>query len=259
MGKSLKTQKKGDSELVSTRRSGKSQTTVKSLQQRGGGEMMKRLIVFSVVMLVALATAASAALDTAWVIKLRVSDLNGANAGSINQYGTGATGRNSQTPGPSVVFMYLAGSEPNYYFRDIRAPEPYNVVMEWKLTVAAKSGYPASQFKLIAWNESGATSDLDDNWGGVQGTQPDIKPVNPDPEAFFVRLYMGDTLLYTFNPRENGTSTAPQFSAVYNIQPGQTIENMFRLVREPVPEPGSIIALATGLVGLAGFGIRRRK
>lgn len=34
---------------------------------------------------------------------------------------------------------------------------------------------------------------------------------------------------------------------------------MFRVYATPVPEPGSMLAMFTGLIGLVGFGIRRRK
>ena len=210
--------------------------------------MMKRLIVLSVVMLIALATAASAALDTAWTVKLMVSDLDNTKYGATNIYGTaGTAGHSAQVPSGDTVFMYIAGSAPSYYFRDIKTAAPATETLVWNLTVEARGTYPSTSFKLRAWNESTAANDLDDNWA--------TDPVN----AFKVNLYQGNTLLYTFDPTKNGTSTSPMFTATFSIAGGQVLENFFTLKREPIPEPGSMLALASGLVGLAGFAVRRRR
>ncbi|MGC8863258.1 MAG: PEP-CTERM sorting domain-containing protein [Armatimonadota bacterium] len=210
--------------------------------------MMKRLIVLSVVMLAVMATAASAAFDTAWTIKLRVTDLNNCNGGAVNIYGTAATtAQNSSVPVGDQVYAYITGSEPNYYFRRIVLPGSPSDVLVWNITVATRQTYKMNWFRLHLWNETGAANDLDDNW--------ESDPAN----AFKVNLYQGNTLVYTYDPKSNGTSLAPQFQTVFPIQPGTVLENFFTLKREPIPEPGSILALASGLVGLAGFVARRRR
>jgi len=255
---------RGFAEVQSTRKRDNLTSQVASLHRRGGGEMMKRLIVLSVVMLIALATAASAALDTAWTVKIRVTDLADQNGGNINIYGTAAsTGRSSMVPSGDQVYSYITGSEPSYYFRDIKTAAPASETLVWQITVATRSTYKSNVFKLAVWNETGSANDLDDNWGGVIGTQPNIQPARGagfDPQnAFFVRLYQGETLLYTFDPTQNGTSTTPMFTATFPIEAGALLPNFFTLKREPIPEPGSMLALASGLVGLAGFAVRRRR
>ncbi|MCX8053142.1 MAG: PEP-CTERM sorting domain-containing protein [Armatimonadetes bacterium] len=235
---------------------------------------MKKLIVLSVVMLVVLATAASAAFDTFWQVNLLVSDLNNMNAGVANIYGTATTTASSnQNPSGNVVYMFYTPNGTQYTFRKINAvespPDP-TVIHEWPLSIGTRPGWTGgSTFKLRVWNPTGTAFDLDDNWGGVTGTQPYIQPKKGpgwEPQnAFFVRLYKiyGEStpkLLWTFNPTTNGGSLTPEFSGVFGgITAGSIINNYFLLKREPIPEPGSIVALVTGAVGLAGFAIRRRR
>jgi len=78
---------------------------------------------------------------------------------------------------------------------------------------------------------------------------------------FGAKLYegvgTGGLLLWTAPFNLSGTASAPQFtSSSYNVGEGY---QMFTLQIFTIPEPGSMIAMLTGLVGLVGFGIRRRK
>ena len=206
--------------------------------------MMKRLIVMTVVMLVVLATAASATLDTAWQVKIWATDLTGSAASTANVYGTGATGTNSTTYKDGNMNVYVQGTKASPRFRWIKAAPAASTVVEWALTIDAGSTYVATKMKLQLWNETGAANDLD----------PDL--IGSD--AFFVTLYKGSDIVYRFDPTKNGTSLAPTFTKEYDWSASQT-SNDFVLKRELIPEPGSILALASGLVGLAGFAFRRKR
>ncbi len=209
--------------------------------------MMKRLIVLTVVMLAVLATAASATLDTAWQVKIWATDLQGSSGSSQCIYGTGTTASGSSTYNDTNMNVYITGTKASPKFRWIQASAPASTTIEWNLTIDAGPSYVPTKMKLQLWNEStSATTDLDSNW------------VTDPANAFKVTLYQGTEALYTFDPTKNGTSLQPMWTKEYDWVAGHT-DTTFKLRREPVPEPGSMLALLSGVVGLAGFAVRRRR
>jgi hypothetical protein len=180
------------------------------------------------------------ALDTQWVVYLRAADPNGNAYVLNNMYGTGnITPSHLSTLPSDAVVLYCPdrdGPEP-YWTRDVRTAEPQGVVMVWNLVAVAGAGYPYTSFILTAWNPTGGQYDIDPNPG------------------FRVVLYKGAGIEHIFDPNLNGSSADPQWSKAYPIAPGESIDD-FRLVREPVPEPSGVLAVMSGLVGLA-FARRR--
>jgi len=214
---------------------------------------MKKLIVIGIVaaMVMGLAAAASAGVNDNWVIQLRASDLNGANFMTATQFGTNATKTDGNDAGTDALLsgnpgtaaeIYctdLGGASPRWY-KDIRAPFA-GATKVWNLVLTAGISYADTKIKVTGWNPTGASYDL----------------LPSALSGFTVTLYQGPTVIYRFDPDVNGTSTAPQFTKIFDYS-GSPIA--LQLKMEPIiPEPGSMVAVLSGLVGLVGFGIRRRK
>lgn len=211
---------------------------------------MKKLIVLAVVALVFGIVSGAYASATDWLIYLKATDQVGANpintgvisglkTGALDGYDAANDAQNSAGSGAMVVlgsFDLGVGSGYGYY-KDLRSPTSTNLT--WNLKLFLQANCNASGIKLTGWNPSG-TYDL---------VAPQMKVSIPA---------LG--LSYVFDGTTNGTSSAPQFTwTIENAQNYKGIENALNVILAPVPEPGSIVALASGLVGLVGFGIRRRK
>lgn len=216
---------------------------------------MKKLIVLAVVALVFGIVSGAYASATDWLIYLKAADQNGANAlntGAIFGTKTGAldgSDTNDASNGPGTGAAQVAfgcfdlgnGSAGNGYYKDIRQPGTTNLVWNCKLWLMASCN--ATAIKFTGWNPSGTYDLL---------PLPDGTPMRVSIPAL--------GLSYVFDGTTNGTSTAPQFTwTIDQAQNYKGIENALDVILAPVPEPGSILALASGLVGLVGFGIRRRK
>lgn len=110
----------------------------------------------------------------------------------------------------------------------------------WNLYGAINGG-AAGTFKITGWVASGANT------------------INGDT---IVELWkVGDKdPLYTFKSGDAGTASAPLFtSQAFDIAANQALNFQLRAYTPAVPEPGSLVAMLSGLVGLVGFGVRRRK
>lgn len=211
--------------------------------------MMKRLIVLGIVavMVMGLSVAASATLDTKWVVQLRASDMVGANMVDATQFGAGtvSTANLGIKWLATSIGIYVAGTEADgRRYKDIRALADDTVLEVWDLTLEAGASYAGTQCKLFGWNPAGTAYDIDDTLADA-------------PKAGKITLFNGNDVVWQFDPLKNGTSAAPQFSTTLDITAGQKISGL-KLVYS-VPEPGSMVALFSGLVGLVGYGIRRRK
>lgn len=209
---------------------------------------MKKLIVLAVVALVfGIVSGAYAAPD--WYIQFKVTDGAGGNALATSYRMGVRTGAldgvdtldvaNPAGTGAAVVFAsWDLGEGPALmgYGSDYR---PAGGNLTWNLKIFLQPSSNASQIKISGWNPSG-TYDL------------------VAPPMIFEIPALGKS--FVFDGMANGTSTAPQFSwTIDGAQNYKGVANALDAKLRVVPEPGSILALASGLVGLVGFGIRRRK
>lgn len=213
--------------------------------------MMRKLIVLIGIAAMVFGMVGGAyASATDWLVYLKATDHVG-QSGIVSSFifGTrtgaldGLDGNDAANTAGSGSQIVLAcydlgpGAANNGFSKDLRAPNTPNNV--WNLKLWAQPGSNATAIKLSGWNPTG-TFDL---------VAPMHLIVVNDPTGSYAPGHK-----FTFNPDENGTATAPQFTWEFGVARADIpIELML------IPEPGSILAMLSGLVGLAGYAVRRRK
>lgn len=220
---------------------------------------MKKLIVLGIIatMVMGMAVAASAAIDTTWILQMKASYVaNGQGSGTVTVGtkpgavdGIGSEDKTlAPTNGEKAMMFTDLQSRSN---TDYRAPLVVGATKTWNLRI---------------WtNEGGAGNILLTGWLATAGDGPILPSTDGDPNIL-LQLFHGSTLVWTAPINESSTSTNPMFSYTFNYGGGNltTAGEAFYVVASaipeaPIPEPGSMVALFSGLVGLVGFGIRRRK
>lgn len=225
---------------------------------------MKKIIVLGLVLAMVMGLAAVAsATTTDWLIYMKATDQVG-GSGLLAQYiygcRTGATdgfessmdAASAAGTGAAVVLGCIdlgVGSYNTGYNKDLRAPiTTVGEQKTWNLKLYVQGeNTTATSILFKAWNPTG-TYDLVDGSLAL-------------PVTVTVKDQTGKT--YEFLPSANGTSTTPQLTwelpVVYGYANAYDITLVAGTTGSIVPEPGSMLAMLSGLVGLVGFGIRRRK
>lgn len=208
---------------------------------------MKRLIVMGIVLAMALAlsVSASAAMDTTWAVQLRAFNTSNLSAGTIT-LGTNGTAIDDFKVPEDAYLAILTGNPAELsstigdrVAKDMRAPIADGETKVWDL-IMFNNG-PATTITLIGWVAN-----------GVNGQ------INGDEGEVFLRVKDTGEVIWTAPHEVSGSQTAFMFSKTFDWEPGQII-GLELVATNVVPEPGSMVALFSGLVGLVGFGIRRRK
>jgi len=273
---------------MSTGISGKKINSVASSIRRGGGETMKKILVIAIATMMVMGLAVIANADTAgqWYVQLKATNQDGANGSTTTfTYGckTGAldgydsvNDTNNGTGASATTTVYLGcfdngnGSAQTGYSADKRSVG--TTANKWNLKVWMGSQAIATGIKITGWNPSGTYS-----MNGV-GMQMHLR-ISSIPTALQGVLMLsqngaaaapakvGDE--YLFANGVNGTSTLPQMTWLFtaggttdgfaSIKGGNPPAEGAYIGLELVPEPGSMLAMLSGLVGLVGYGIRRRK
>jgi len=229
---------------------------------------MKKLIVIAIVgmMVMGLSLAANAgSADGVWAVYMQGADQSGANYLAVNSiFGSSGTVESDTNAGAGVSAAQVAltsfdsgvGTASNGMTKIMRpvgtANNVYNLKL-WGLDQCAATG-----FKLTAWNPTG-TYDL------AAGSQAHLKVISVPAGVTLTDNSTGTSVTvpdptgysFTFASSANGTQAAPQLNWMFNFS--SMPKSGAPIVLQLVPEPGSMLAMLSGLVGLVGYGIRRRK
>lgn len=210
---------------------------------------MKKLIVLGIIatMVMGMAVAASAAVDSAWLVTIKAFNTADNQSGSQIQAGTklGAIDAFTESASEDGVGPLQPSGLATIYSavvpiserctKDQRAPMLVGETKVWNLYTSIQS-QTTGTIRLDMW----VANIIDPSTDG-------------DPDLL-VQLFKGSELIWTAPYGVKSTSQAPMFS--YVVDYGTELQLVASAI---VPEPGSMVALFSGLVGLVGFGIRRRK
>ncbi len=120
---------------------------------------------------------------------------------------------------------------------------------------------PLEKWEVLVWGTPGLSDEtgLIKIWCLQLGDKPNTGSLMSDVP--WMLLGPNGDVLWTGVIDRTGNAANPivtiDIPIVKTAEPGRETAAVYTLTQ--VPEPGSIVALCSGLIGLAGFGIRRRK
>ena len=232
--------------------------------------MKKVLAITCLLMLMLCITSSAFATETAWRLKIKNDDGAGSYAAVSAMVGvaTNATDGVDVAAGTDVVASYLAIGQNDRWVVGVMAPD----TRTWTSTINNQS--PAGE----TWNlrvgagpnAIGATMRL--QFYTVLGQLP-TPTVGPTPVVYKLRMIDNRDVL---DAPADGTEWIIPIPTVHTSTPyyaltlpvktfspyahGGMIEQGYIMqLQQIVPEPGGLLALGAGLMGLAGFAFKRRK
>jgi hypothetical protein len=228
---------------------------------------MKKLIVIGIVaaMVMGLSAVAFATGDN-WTVYLHAgTDTTGVDGLAASKFGIktiGSTDTYTQISPPYVASTPEInefdsthawagkGTDPRYTIVNLlkgAGKDPSVAPVEYDFWVV---GPASTTINLYAWNPTGTATD----WDGTKFNSLVLWTVTSDGSM--------KSNPYTFDFNANGGNDGSNMTGTYATRTFTIDANgdpqRFALIAG-VPEPGSFVALFSGIVGLVGFGIRRRR
>jgi hypothetical protein len=228
---------------------------------------MKKLIVIGIVaaMVMGLSVAALATADN-WLVYMHVGLNTTANDGADHSkfgikttandlYSANGAGYSASVPeiwftdGGTHMYPVDTGTDSRWYqatFTKAVGHDPSVAEVDWVMEI---KGAASATVYLTAWNGTPVSQDWD-------GTKFSSLAIYSAPGG----VKTGDPL-YSFDKTQNGVNTGTGMTGNY-FQQSWTLDSTGTkglILAAWVPEPGSMVAVLSGLIGLVGFGIRRRK
>lgn len=230
--------------------------------------MKKLIVILAVIGLLVSAAAAYAGPNDDWLLYVRAASPD--DSKSLNNCIFGTKTGYSDTPAgnedkPQIVnsiapaigcFDLGSGSNGTGYYQDLRSPvTTASKVRIWNIKVWALSGYGYNDIVLSAWNPVGSHD--------INGNLPISLKVVHDPSGAYAD---GQLLISSWDPNKNGTQALAPYSFTFSGA-GSVKDSANPIVLQltasydalpAVPEPGSVVALVSGLMGLVALRARRR-
>lgn len=237
---------------------------------------MKKLTVVGLVAVMVMAATAAMAIDNDWLVFIRASTDSSAKTGmSSAAFGVRTETRDvyawhspAASLGMSPEIDYSDANHPytgNY--ADIRQPR-WSVaevgggpcssggVMDWRFRLAGAAG---ANVYVTAWNQTGSTCSLDANPGLTLRLYESDLQGNKLGAAIWT-FQPGVTASWTASSGIAGTANEDYFQKSYQLGEADSAGGAYQyFVLEACPEPSSVVAILSGLMALAGFGIRRKR
>lgn len=217
---------------------------------------MKKLIVIGIaaVMVMGLVGAANAAFDPSWLVNLKVSTSADGSAQAFTLIcATNTTVAITAAPPPGVQPMVYAYSTSGTtsLIKDQRVSFA-GTTMQWVIKLGGvnfANGINPESVYLFGWNPNDGAIVKTNQFVATGG---ETLALYASPDGIVKGAKLWDVV-------KGGTGASTDALTWKAGGMAVPLNSMFILEETLVPEPGSILALASGLIGLIGFGTRRRK